>query len=83
MARPLQTARLQQAIKVNGVQGQLISTTPLKPSGDLWSCYVIRDAQAWSVFEGRLSDCRDYAHAAGYDGILLKMPSVPWANLAN
>jgi len=46
-----------------------------------WVTYAVRDGLAYELFEGgSLDACRQWARSAGYTGILIGSPSVPWGN---
>ena len=51
-----------------------------EPGRPLWTGYEVRNGRAHVVFEcANLSDMRDCASLAGYDGIIIGSPSVDWA----
>ena len=46
-----------------------------------WVCYQHRSGLAYEIFNARtLDECREYARCAGFDGIVIGSPSVPWGN---
>lgn len=48
--------------------------------GQDWVCYRCTNTAAFELFNGSLDDCREWARCAGYDGIVIGSPSLPWGN---
>lgn len=57
-----------------------MKTVDVTRRGQFWVCYRSTASAAWELFNGTLDDCREWARCAGFDGVVIGSPSLPWAN---